>query len=71
MKTAVIVLTYNRPAALLAVLRALAPQCRSTDEVWIADDGSTPELVATASQASAGLDASPESTQVEVSLWNG
>lgn len=40
-KTAVIVLTYNRPAALLAVLRALAPQCRASDEVWIADDGTT------------------------------
>lgn len=45
MKTAVIVLTYNRPAALLAVLRALASQCAPTDEVWIADDGSTPENV--------------------------
>jgi glycosyltransferase involved in cell wall biosynthesis len=52
MKTAVIVLTYNRPAALLAVLRALAPQCGAQDEVWIADDGSTPENVR---QLKAGL----------------
>ena len=45
MKIAVIVLTYNRPAALLAVLRALAPQCQASDEVWIADDGSSAENV--------------------------
>lgn len=46
MKTAVIVLTYNRPRALLAVLRSLLPQIGGNDEVWIADDGSTPENVA-------------------------
>ncbi len=45
MKTAVIVLTYNRPAALLAVLRSLASQCGEQDEIWIADDGSTPDNV--------------------------
>lgn len=45
MKTAVIVLTYNRPAALLAVLRSLASQCGPQDEIWIADDGSTPDNV--------------------------
>ena len=45
MKTAVIVLTYNRPDALLVVLRSLAAQCGPDDEVWIADDGSTSENV--------------------------
>ena len=45
MKTAVIVLTFNRPEALLAVLRSLAAQCGPDDEVWIADDGSTAENV--------------------------
>lgn len=43
MKIAVIVLTYNRPLALLAVLRALLPQCGGQDQVWVADDGSTEE----------------------------
>ncbi len=51
-KTAVIVLTYNRPDALLAVLRALARQCGPQHEVWIADDGSRPDAVA---QMNAGL----------------
>ncbi len=41
MKTAFIVLTYNRPDALLAVLEGLALQCDSGHEVVIADDGST------------------------------
>jgi glycosyltransferase involved in cell wall biosynthesis len=45
MKIAVIVLTYNRPGALLAVLGALAPQCGPQDEVWIADDGSSADNV--------------------------
>jgi glycosyltransferase involved in cell wall biosynthesis len=44
--TAVVVLTYNRPAALLAVLRSLALQCGPQHEVWIADDGSTPDTLA-------------------------
>ncbi len=52
MKTAVVVLTYNRPDALLAVLRALAPQCGPQHEVWIADDGSRPDAV---QQMKAGL----------------
>ena len=46
MRTAFVVLTYNRSDALLAVLRALAPQCGPTDTVVIADDGSAPDHVA-------------------------
>ena len=45
MNIAFVVLTYNRSDALLAVLRALAPQCGAQDEVVIADDGSRPEHV--------------------------
>ena len=40
-----VVLTYNRSEALLAVLRALAPQCAAGDSVVVADDGSRPEHV--------------------------
>jgi GT2 family glycosyltransferase len=46
MRTAFVVLTYNRADALLAVLRALAPQCGADHEVIVADDGSRPEQVA-------------------------
>jgi len=46
MRTAFVVLTYNRSDALLTVLRALAPQCSSSDVVVIADDGSRAEHVA-------------------------
>jgi GT2 family glycosyltransferase len=45
MRTAFVVLTYNRPDALLAVLRALAPQCEARHTVVVADDGSRPENV--------------------------
>lgn len=45
MRTAFVVLTYNRADALLAVLRALAPQCGPEHLVVIADDGSRPEQV--------------------------
>lgn len=45
MRTAFIVLTYNRSDALLQVLRGLAPQCGERHEVLIADDGSRPEHV--------------------------
>jgi GT2 family glycosyltransferase len=45
MATAFVVLTYNRPDALLAVLRALAPQCGPGHVVVVADDGSKPEHV--------------------------
>ncbi len=45
MRTGYVVLTYNRSDALLAVLRALAPQCGAQDVVVIADDGSRPEHV--------------------------
>jgi GT2 family glycosyltransferase len=45
MRTAFVVLTYNRSDALLAVLRALAPQCAPAELVLIADDGSRPEHV--------------------------
>jgi GT2 family glycosyltransferase len=44
-KTAFIVLTYNRPDALLQVLRGLAAQCDDRHEVLIADDGSAPTSV--------------------------
>ncbi|MDB5896974.1 MAG: putative b-glycosyltransferase, Glycosyltransferase Family 2 [Ramlibacter sp.] len=45
MTTAFVVLTYNRPDAALAVLRALAPQCGPGHAVVIADDGSRQENV--------------------------
>lgn len=45
MRTAFVVLTYNRPDALLAVLRALAPQCGPRHVVVVADDGSRSEHV--------------------------
>jgi glycosyltransferase involved in cell wall biosynthesis len=45
MRTSFVVLTYNRPDALLAVLGALAPQCGPDDEVVIADDGSRAQCV--------------------------
>jgi GT2 family glycosyltransferase len=45
MRTAFVVLTYNRPDALLVVLRALAPQCSGRHVVVIADDGSRAENV--------------------------
>lgn len=45
MKTAFVVLTYNRSDALLAVLRGLAPQCGPRHVVVVADDGSRPEHV--------------------------
>ncbi len=45
MKTAIVILTYTRSDALLAVLQALAPQCGPDDVVMIADDGSRPEHV--------------------------
>lgn len=45
MTTAFVVLTYNRPDALLALLAALAPQCGPAHTVVIADDGSTAENV--------------------------
>ena len=45
MRTAFIVSTYNRPDALLEVLRGLADQCTDTHEVIIADDGSSPVAV--------------------------
>lgn len=46
MKTAFVVLTYNRSDALLALLRALAPQCGPDHVVVVADDGSRTEHVA-------------------------
>lgn len=45
MKTAFIVLTYNRPDALTQVLHSLAAQCGEEHEVLIADDGSGPTSV--------------------------
>jgi GT2 family glycosyltransferase len=46
MRIGFVVLTYNRADALLAVLRALAPQCGRDEVVVIADDGSREEQVA-------------------------
>lgn len=45
MRTAFVVLTYNRSDALLAVLRGLAPQCGPDHVVVIADDGSRADQV--------------------------
>lgn len=45
MRTAFIVLTYNRPDALLNVLQGLGPQCGADHEVVIVDDGSTSETL--------------------------
>lgn len=45
MRIGFVIVTYNRSDALLAVLRALAPQCAADDVIVIADDGSRPEHV--------------------------
>ena len=45
MKISIIVLTYNRADALLAVLGSLSSQCNKQHEVLIADDGSRPDQV--------------------------
>ncbi len=45
MRLGIVVLTYNRSDALLAVLRSLAAQCTADDVVVVADDGSTPAQV--------------------------
>lgn len=45
MKTAFVVLTYNRSNAVLQVLDSLAKQCDERHEVIIADDGSTKEEI--------------------------
>lgn len=45
MKTAFIVLTYNRADTLLQVLHGLSNQCNSQHEVIVADDGSIPASV--------------------------
>lgn len=41
----IVVLTYNRPDALLKVLQSLASQCNQQHEVIITDDGSTAECI--------------------------
>lgn len=43
MKTAVIVCTYNAPRQLELVFEGISRQTRKPDELFIADDGSTPE----------------------------
>lgn len=45
-KISFVVLTYNRPDALLQVLQSLALQCNERHEVIVADDGSTHACVA-------------------------
>jgi glycosyltransferase involved in cell wall biosynthesis len=47
MKTSVIITTYNRPDALVKVLRGLRHQRRPADEILVADDGSGPETLET------------------------
>jgi GT2 family glycosyltransferase len=43
MRLALIISTYEQPAALAKVLHGLAQQTRSPDEVYVTDDGSGPE----------------------------
>jgi glycosyltransferase involved in cell wall biosynthesis len=45
-RLAVIVTTYNWPSALERVLLALIKQTHLPDEIWVADDGSSPETEA-------------------------
>lgn len=45
MNISFIVLTYNRPDALLAVLQSLSSQCQPNDQVLVADDGSRADCV--------------------------
>lgn len=45
MRIGFVIVTYNRSDALMAVLRALAPQCGADDVIVVADDGSRPEHV--------------------------
>lgn len=45
MRLGLVVLTYNRSDALLAVLRSLAAQCRGDEVVVVADDGSASDHV--------------------------
>lgn len=45
MRIGFVIVTYNRSDALMAVLRALAPQCGAGDVIVVADDGSRPEHV--------------------------
>ncbi len=56
MRTAFVVLTYNRSDALLAVLRSLAPQCGRNEVVVIADDGSRADEVAAVRQGMPAFD---------------
>lgn len=56
MRIAYVVMTYNRPDALLAVLRGLARRCGPQDLVVVADDGSREASV---QQMRAGLPAMP------------
>ena len=51
MKTAFVVLTYNRPDTLLKVLEGLAAQCGAQHELIIADDGSKAEAAQAWQQA--------------------
>lgn len=53
LRCAVLVATYNWPAALALVLRALRAQDRLPDEVLIADDGSGAETAAVVARAAA------------------
>lgn len=51
----VVVTTYNRPDALLAVLRSLAAQTDRAFEVLVADDGSRDETAAAVAAVAAGF----------------
>ncbi len=57
MRIGFVLVTYNRSDALVAVLRALAPQCGVDDVIVVADDGSRPEHVHAVREGAAGLPA--------------
>ncbi len=46
MRTSLVIVTYERPAALERVLASVGAQTRAPDEVIVADDGSGPEMAA-------------------------
>ena len=46
MRTSLVIVTYDRPAALERVLASVAAQTRAPDEVMVADDGSGPAVAA-------------------------
>ena len=53
MRTSLIIVTYERPAALARALDSVAAQSQAPDEVIIADDGSGPAVAAVVAAFSA------------------